>query len=76
MPNQPDLQLWLILFFPLLGALINGTLGRRLSKPVISTIAIGSVVLSFLWVFRALGELGQLQTAHIERYCTFHTKGQ
>ena len=76
MPNQPDLQLWLILFFPLLGALINGTLGRRLTKPVVSGIAIGSVVLSFLWVFRALGELGQLETPHIERYFTWISSGE
>jgi NADH-quinone oxidoreductase subunit L len=60
MPNQPDLQLWLILFFPLLGALINGTLGRRLPKAVISAIAIGSVALSFFWVVRALSELGRI----------------
>ena len=75
MPNQPDLQLWLILIFPLLGALINGTIGRKLSKGLISTIAIGSVALSFLWVVRALSELGQLDTPHIERYFTWISSG-
>ena len=75
MPNQPDLHLWLILFFPLVGALINGTIGRRLSKPVISSVAIGSVALSLFWVFKALNDLGQMETAHIERYFTWISSG-
>ncbi|WP_031495501.1 NADH-quinone oxidoreductase subunit L [Bryobacter aggregatus] len=75
MPNPPDLHLWLILFFPLLGALINGTIGRRLSKPVISAVAIGSVALSLLWVLKSLSDLGQLETAHIERYFTWIASG-
>jgi NADH-quinone oxidoreductase subunit L len=75
MPKQPDLHLWLILFFPLLGALINGTLGRRLSKGWIGSIAIASVGLSFLWVVRVLSELGQLETAHVERYFTWIASG-
>jgi NADH-quinone oxidoreductase subunit L len=75
MPKQPDLHLWLILFFPLLGALINGTLGRRFSKGLIGSIAIASVGLSFLWVVRALSELGQLETVHVERYFTWIASG-
>ncbi len=75
MPNQPNLNLWLILSFPLLGALINGTVGRRLSKVVVSTIAIGSVGLSLLWVLNCLNSLGQLETAHIERYFTWIASG-
>jgi NADH-quinone oxidoreductase subunit L len=75
MANQPDLQLWLILFFPLLGALINGTLGRRFSKGLIGNIAIGASALSFLWVVRALSELGQLDQAHVERYFTWISSG-
>ena len=76
MPNQPDLHLWLILFFPLLGAFINGTIGRRLSKPIVSSIAIGSVVMSLLWVFKSLNDLGQLETSHIERYFTWISSGE
>ena len=75
MPKQPDLQLWLILLFPLVGALINGTIGRKFSKGLIGAIAIGSVALSFLWVARALSELGQLDTPHIERYFTWIASG-
>ena len=75
MPNQPDLQLWLIPTIPLLGALINGTLGRRFSKALIGSIAIGACALSFLLVFRALSALGQMETAHVERYFTWIASG-
>ena len=39
------MQLWLIPILPLAGFVINGLFGRRLSKGVINTVAIGSVVL-------------------------------
>jgi NADH-quinone oxidoreductase subunit L len=39
--------LWLIPLLPLLGAVINGFLGKRLSKGVIGAIACGSVAISF-----------------------------
>ena len=42
------MQLWLIPIFPLAGFLINGIFGRRFSKSLVNTVAIGSVVLSFL----------------------------
>src|ERR1044072_1589144 len=42
--------IWLVPLLPLLGAAINGLLGRKLrfSEPVIGGIAVGSVALSFL----------------------------
>ena len=42
--------IWLVPLLPLLGAAINGLLGRkfRFSEPVIGGIAVGSVALSFL----------------------------
>jgi len=43
-------KLWLIPALPFLGFLINGILGRKLPKIVINAIAVGSVVLSFIWV--------------------------
>ena len=39
--------LWLIPLLPLLGAVINGALGRRLSRGLIGAIACGTVALSF-----------------------------
>ncbi|MBI3987975.1 MAG: NADH-quinone oxidoreductase subunit L [candidate division NC10 bacterium] len=41
-------HLWLILFFPLAGALLNGLAGRRLGKKSVSFTACAAVGLSFL----------------------------
>jgi NADH-quinone oxidoreductase subunit L len=72
------MQLWLIPILPLLGFLLNGLFGKRLSKPVISVIAAGSVLLSFLWVLKTLGGLGAFsgtfQDAH-EHYFTWIQSG-
>src|SRR5260370_30419766 len=47
-------QLWLIPILPLAGFALNGLFGRRLSKALINTIAVGSVLLSFLWVVKTV----------------------
>ena len=52
------MQLWLIPILPLLGFTLNGLFGRRLSKPIVNVIAVGSVLLSFLWVLKTLNALG------------------
>jgi len=69
------MQLWLIPVFPLAGFLLNGIFGRRLSKAVINTIAIGSVLLSFAWVLKTLLALGDLSVAHTEQYFTWIQSG-
>ncbi len=53
-PNQNFMQLWLIPIFPLAGFLVNGLFGRRFSKALVNTFAIGSVLLSFAWVLKTL----------------------
>ena len=73
-------QLWLIPTIPLLGAAINGIFGRRLAKPAINAVAIGSVLLSFLWVLKTLVALGMFgghapEEAHVERYFTWIASG-
>ncbi|HVF86417.1 MAG TPA: NADH-quinone oxidoreductase subunit L [Pyrinomonadaceae bacterium] len=52
--------IWLIPLLPLLGAAINGLLGRRFrfSETVIGTIAVGSVALSFLLGLAAVWSYG------------------
>ena len=50
-------HLWLIPAFPLAGFLVNGIAGRRLSKPLVNAFAVGSVLLSFLWVLKVLAGL-------------------
>jgi len=73
------LQLWLIPVLPLVGFLLNGLLGRRLSKPVVNVIACGSVLLSFLWVLKSLNALGVfsggLEEAYKEHYFTWIQSG-
>jgi NADH-quinone oxidoreductase subunit L len=69
------MQLWLIPVFPLLGFLLNGIFGRRLSKAVVNAIAIGSVLLSFVWVLKTLAGLGELNAAHTEQYFTWIQSG-
>ena len=68
-------NLWLIPLFPLAGFAINGLLGRRFSKTVINTVAVGSVVLSFLWVLKALSGLAPLNEKYVEHYFTWIASG-
>jgi NADH-quinone oxidoreductase subunit L len=75
------MQLWLIPILPLAGFVLNGVLGRRLSKPGVNTIAVGSVLLSFLWVLKTLSTLGvfgggnPLETPYVEHYFTWIQSG-
>ena len=62
------MQLWLIPVLPLLGFLLNGLFGKRLSKPAINAIAVGSVALSFLWVVKTLSALGAFSGGLEETY--------
>jgi NADH-quinone oxidoreductase subunit L len=68
-------HLWLIPFFPLAGFLINGLFGRRLPKAAVNAVAVGSVLLSCLWVAKVLMALMPLEAAHVERYFTWFESG-
>ncbi|MBV8847046.1 MAG: NADH-quinone oxidoreductase subunit L [Bryobacterales bacterium] len=73
------MQLWLIPLLPLAGFAVNGLFGRRFSKAVVNTIAVGSVLLSFLWVLKTLSALGAfnggLEEAYREHYYTWIQSG-
>src|SRR3982751_2576070 len=68
-------QLWLIPVLPLAGFLINGLLGRRFSKNAVSAVAVGSVLLAFLWVIRTLMGVGSLEEPYVEKYYTWMASG-
>jgi NADH-quinone oxidoreductase subunit L len=73
-------HLWLIPTIPLAGAAINGLFGRRLPKATINLVAIGSVLLSFLWVLKVLSSLGMFghdapEHAYLEHYFTWIQSG-
>jgi NADH-quinone oxidoreductase subunit L len=61
-------HLWIIPALPLLGFLINGLFGRRLSKAVIHAVAVATVALAFAWTLKTVLALYPFQTAHVERY--------
>lgn len=69
------MTLWLIPLFPLLGFLLNGLFGRRLSRPLINMFAIGSVALSFGYVLLVLSRLWPLGTVFSEHYFTWIQSG-
>src|SRR5581483_3481325 len=69
------MNLWLIPLFPLIGFLLNGLLGKRLSKSAINLIAIGSVAVSFLYVVIVLSKLYPLDSVHSEHYFTWIQSG-
>jgi NADH-quinone oxidoreductase subunit L len=69
------MALWLIPTLPLAGFLINGIFGRRFSKSLVNVVAVGSVVLAFLWVLKTLSGLGSMETPYIERYFTWIQSG-
>jgi NADH-quinone oxidoreductase subunit L len=68
-------SLWLIPILPLIGAALNGFLGRRLPKTVVSAVAVLTVLGSFLWVMKSLSALGDLATPHSEHYFTWIQSG-
>ncbi len=53
------MQLWLIPALPLAGFVINGVFGRRFSKALVNTVAIGSVLLAFAWAVKTVLALGE-----------------
>src|SRR3954463_7907030 len=60
--EQQNLHLWLIPLLPLLGALINGALGRRFPKTLITAIALLSTGAAFGWALKAAVQFPSLKT--------------
>ena len=68
------MHLWIIPLLPLAGAAINGLLGKRFARGLVTTIALGSTALAFamaLWVAAQFAGLPPDQLPHIERYATW-----
>ncbi len=58
-------HLWIIMLLPAAGAALNGLAGSRWSRPLIHSIAIGSVALSFAAVLELLREFLSLPSSAI-----------
>jgi len=69
------MNLWLIPLFPLIGFLLNGLFGRRLAKPAVNLIAVGSVAVCFAYVVWVLSALYPLASPHSESYFTWIQSG-
>jgi NADH-quinone oxidoreductase subunit L len=72
-------HLWIILALPLLGAAINGLLGKNFTKPMVNAVGIGSVSLAFLSVAELVREFMELsagQIPSVKGYFTWITAGQ
>jgi NADH-quinone oxidoreductase subunit L len=70
-------HLWIIMALPLLGAAINGLLGKNFSKTIVNSVGIGSVALSFLSAAEAIREYVQLSPDQpvLKTYFTWITAG-
>jgi NADH-quinone oxidoreductase subunit L len=62
----PNLQLWLIPALPLIGAAINGLLGRRSSRPAVSAIALAFCGAAFAWALYVASRFSSLTVPHTE----------
>jgi NADH-quinone oxidoreductase subunit L len=72
-------HLWIIIALPLLGAAINGLLGKNFSKPIVNSVGIGSIALAFLSFAEVVREFAQLpaeQVPWVKTYFTWITAGQ
>jgi NADH-quinone oxidoreductase subunit L len=72
------MHLWILPLLPLAGAAINGLFGKRFSKALVNTIALGSTALAFayaLWVAAQFAGLPPDQIPHIEHYATWLSAG-
>jgi NADH-quinone oxidoreductase subunit L len=72
-------HLWIIIALPLLGAAINGLLGKNFSKTIVNSVGIGSIALAFLSYAEAVREFSQLsadQIPVVKSYFTWITAGQ
>jgi NADH-quinone oxidoreductase subunit L len=71
-------HLWIIIALPLLGAAINGLLGKNFSKAIVNYVGIGSIALAFLSYVEAVREFSQLspeQIPWVKNYFTWITAG-
>ena len=64
-------HLWIIPALPLLGAALNGLLGKRWPKSAVNGVALGSTTLAFASVLRLVQEFSSLPAAQVPWVRTF-----
>ncbi|MGH9756687.1 MAG: NADH-quinone oxidoreductase subunit L [Candidatus Acidiferrales bacterium] len=58
-------HIWILIALPLLGAALNGLLGKNWPKSVVNTVGISSIALAFLGVLEVIREFAQLSADQI-----------
>src|SRR3984893_18997324 len=72
-------HLWIIPLLPLLGATVNGLLGRTCPNKIVNAVAIGSTCLSFLSALEAVREfflLSPEQIPWVQQYFSWIAAGE
>ena len=75
MTGSPSLHLWLLPLIPFAGFLINGLLGSRLPKALVTTVALVATLIPFLQVLNIALHFSSLTLPHIENIGTWITAG-
>ena len=70
-----SLHLWLIPILPLLGAAINGLLGRRFSRQTVAAVGLGFCGAAFAMALFVLTQFSSLNLPHVEIYATWMRAG-
>jgi NADH-quinone oxidoreductase subunit L len=68
MTGSPSLYLWWIPLLPLAGFLVNGLLGSKLPKTLISTVALLATAAPFALVLNIAFHFSQLTLPHVESF--------
>jgi NADH-quinone oxidoreductase subunit L len=71
----PDLHLWLIPLLPLAGAAINGLLGKRFSRSLVTAVALAFCGAAFLMALWVAWQFSSLSLPHIETVATWLRSG-
>jgi len=71
----PNLHLWLIPILPLAGAAINGLLGKRFSRGLVSAVALTFCGAAFLMALIVAAQFSSLALPHIETIGTWLRSG-
>src|SRR5712692_7083284 len=71
----PDLHLWLIPVLPLLGAAINGIVGKKFSRQTVAGVALLFSGAAFAMVLSVAFRFSSLATPHIETLATWIRAG-
>jgi NADH-quinone oxidoreductase subunit L len=72
----PDLHLWMIPVLPLVGAAINGLLGKKFSRQTVAAVALLFSGAAFAMVLLVASRFSSLTTPHIEFLATWIRAGK